>query len=73
MNERVPFLCVLRTELMGMGMGRQVERALVIALDLNLAFLRKKVIGFLPVTPMTILFGSFNRRIRQVGCLSPLT
>ena len=66
------FLCVLSTELNGMGVGWQVESALVMALDLNFAVLQKKVIGFSPVMLTTILVGSFNRRIRRIACLSPL-
>lgn len=67
----VLLLRVLQTELNGTGVGWQVEGALVMALDLHLVVLQKKVTGFSSVTPTTILVGSINRRIRRVGCLPP--
>lgn len=71
--------CVLGTELNGAGAGAasvsfrstQMESTLVMALALNVVFLQ--VMGFSSVTPTTILVGSFNRMIREVGCLLPLT
>lgn len=71
------FLCVLGTELNGEGPGTawvtlrsgQVESTLVMALALNVAFLQ--VMGFSSVT-QTILAGSFNSTIGEVGCLLPL-
>lgn len=44
----------------------QVKSVLVMALGLNLVVLQKKAIGFSPVTPTTILVGSFTRRIKKL-------
>lgn len=44
----------------------QVKSASVMTLGLNVLALQKKIIGFSSVTPMTVLVGSFTRRIKKL-------